>query len=194
MKNIENILEQMHNLEKRLSVEIQKKQESFFYKIQGEKIKFEETVQKRHKVLATRIHTYLSNASLLNILTAPVVWFCLVPAVFLDLAVTVYQFICFPVYKIPRVKRNDYIVIDRHALTYLNIIEKINCIYCSYFTGLIAYIQEMAARTEQYWCPIKHARKINNIHSHYRNFFEYGDADSYRDKIEKVRRDFEELK
>ena len=47
MKNIEDILEQMHNLEKRLSVEIQKKQESFFYKIQGGKIKFEELKYKR---------------------------------------------------------------------------------------------------------------------------------------------------
>lgn len=193
MKNIEDLMEQMHQLEKRLSVEIQKKQDEFFYKIQGKKIKFEEAVKNRHRGLATRIFTYLSNASFLNIITSPVIWFCLVPAVFLDLVATVYQFICFPAYKIPKVKRNDHIVMDHYALTYLNTMEKINCIYCSYFTGLISYIQEMTARTEQYWCPIKHAGKINNIHSRYRNFFEYGDADSYKDKFDEVRRDFADL-
>ena len=40
-------------------------------------------------------------------------------------------------------------VIDRYALSYLNVIEKLNCVYCEYVNGLIAYVQEIAARTEQ---------------------------------------------
>src|SRR4030067_899800 len=189
MKNIPDLIEQIKNLEKILSLEIQKKEEEFFYKIHGKKVRFEESTKRYHKTLVSGIHTYLLNASLLNILTAPVIWFCLVPSVFLDITVTIYQIICFPVYKIPKVRRDDYIVIDRYALNYLNAMEKLNCVYCGYVNGLIAYVQEIAARTEQYWCPIKHARKIGSIHSRYNKFFEYGDGNEYRKKNETIRRD-----
>ncbi|RJQ54868.1 MAG: hypothetical protein C4526_04785 [Nitrospiraceae bacterium] len=194
MRKIPDIIEQIRNLENILSLEIQKKEEEFFYKIHGKKVRFEKATKQYHKTLVGGIHTYLFNASLLNILTAPVIWFCLLPSVFLDLTVTVYQAICFPVYKIPKVRRDDYIVIDRHALNYLNAMEKLNCVYCGYVNGLIAYVQEIAARTEQYWCPIKHARKIGNIHSRYNKFLEYGDGNEYRKKIESLRRDFDDLK
>ncbi len=82
-----------------------------------------------------------------------------------------------------------------HALylNYLNIVEKINRAYCSYVNGMIAYAQEIAARTEQFWCPIKHARHIKNLHSRYQKFFSYGDAESYRAQIEVTRRDFKDL-
>jgi hypothetical protein len=105
----------------------------------------------------------------------------------------VYQAVCFPIYGIPKVKRENYIVFDRQYLNYLNLIEKINCAYCSYFNGLIAYIQEIAARTEQYWCPIKHARRISKLHSRYQKFLSYGDAEAYRAQIEVVRSDFKDL-
>ena len=72
-------------------------------------------------------------------------------------------------------------------------LERLNCVYCGYVNGLIAYIQEIAARSEQYFCPIKHARTIGDIHSRYKNFLEYGDAEEYRKNIEKVRRDFDDL-
>jgi hypothetical protein len=44
----------------------------------------------------------------------------------------------------PKVKNSDYIFIDRQSLNYLNLIEKINCCYCEYFT-----------KNGQYWCPIE---------------------------------------
>jgi hypothetical protein len=194
MEKLQDLIEKIKILENELSLEIQKKEKEFFYKIQGEKVFFEETIKLQHKVLVNKIHNYIIRAQLLNILTAPIIWLCLVPAVFMDLVVSVYHSICFRVYGIPRVRRDDYIVIDRHALNYLNPLEKLNCIYCGYFNGLIAYIQEIAARTEQYWCPIKHARKIGRIHSRYKNFLEYGDAEKYRKQIEEIRRDFDDLK
>ncbi len=193
MDKLQDLLEKINVLESELSFEIQKKEEEFSYKIHGRKVYFEEAVREQHKDLAKKIHTYILEASLQNIITAPIIWFCLVPAVFMDLVVTVYHSICFRVYGIPRVRRNDYIVIDRHALSYLNPLEKLICVYCGYFNGLIAYVEEIAARTEQYWCPIKHARKIRNIHSRYKNFFEYGDGNEYKNKIEQVRKDFDDL-
>lgn len=188
------LIEKIKKLEKELAEEIQNQEEMFFYKIRGGKVLFEKNVKKKHKAIVKTVSRYLSDAKPLNILTAPVIWFCIFPALFMDLVVTFYQAICFRVYGMPRVKRNKYIVIDRRSLSYLNGIEKLNCAYCGYFNGLIAYVQEVAARTEQYWCPIKHARRTALIHSRYGKFFEYGDGDGYRNKIEEVRRDFDDIK
>jgi hypothetical protein len=101
--------------------------------------------------------------------------------------ITAYQWLCFPVYGIPRVRRTRYFVIDRHKLAYLNAIEKANCVYCGYANGLLAYVREVAARTEQYWCPIKHARQIPAPHHRYQRFFDYGDAAGYRHGLPRMR-------
>jgi hypothetical protein len=193
VNRLQEIIEEIKILERELVAEIQKKEEEFFYKVKGRNVSFEETVKEYHKKFAIKIRTYLYTSSLLNILVLPVIWSCLIPAVFLDVVISVYQGICFKVYGIPEVKRSEYIVIDHESLSYLNAIEKINCLYCGYFNGLIAYVQEIAARTEQYWCPIKHARKLKTIHSRYGKFFEYGDCEEYRRKLEEVRRDFKDL-
>ena len=110
------------------------------------------------------------------------------PLALADLWITLYQWLCFPVFGVPLVRRRDYFAIDRYKLGYLNAIEKVNCTYCSYATGMIAYIREIAARTEQYWCPIKHARTIPAPHGRYRRFVEYGDAHGYRDGLPALRR------
>jgi hypothetical protein len=191
---IESLMERIKDLENQLIQELQKKQKEFFYEVIRKKVRFKREVKKQHQALVKNIPRYLYDASLLNILTAPAIWFCLVPGVFLDLAISGYQAICFPVYGIPKVRRSDYIVLDRRYLSYLNGIEKLNCVYCGYFNGLIAYVREVVARTEQYWCPIKHARKLKTVHNRYRNFLDYGDAKGYREKIETVRGDFKDLK
>ncbi|MBI5557184.1 MAG: hypothetical protein HY885_06055 [Deltaproteobacteria bacterium] len=192
--NIQSIIAKITKLENELAEEIQQKEAEFFYKIQEEKILFQEEIKKKHKLLAKTVFRYFSDAALLNILTAPFIWVCIIPALFLDAVVTLYQLICFRIYNIPKVKRGQYIVFDRQSLRYLNVIEKINCTYCGYFNGLIAYVQEIAARTEQYWCPIKHAAKVAAIHSRYKNFMEFGDGDGYRHNIEEIRRNFDDLK
>jgi hypothetical protein len=59
--------------------------------------------------------------------------------------------------------------------------------YCSYAVGLLAYANEIIARTEQYFCPIKHAGKILGTHARYEHFLEYGEADNYHGKLEALR-------
>ena len=190
---IEALLEAIKKLEQELLEEFEKKEAEFYYRVSGRKVRFEAEVKKRHRAMMQRLSRYLSEAALLNILTTPFIWFILIPALFLDLSVTVFQAVCFRAYGIPRVKRGRYIVIDHQALAYLNLIEKLNCMYCSYVNGLIAYIREIAGRTEQYWCPIKHARLQASLHSRYGKFLEYGDAEGYRSRLEEVRRDFSDL-
>lgn len=131
---------------------------------------------------------FLRQSSLLNLLTTPVVYSLGFPLLLLDAWTTVYQWLCFPLYGIAIVPRHRYFVIDRHRLPYLNSIEKLNCFYCSYATGLFAYVQEIAARTEQYWCPIQHARPVVSPHQHYQLFLDYGDGTGYRSRLPTLRR------
>jgi hypothetical protein len=127
------------------------------------------------------------------VITAPVTYSVVIPLVLLDLFATVYQAICFPVYGIAKVDRRKYLAFDRRRLAYLNALEKLNCEYCSYANGLIAYVREIAGRTEQYWCPIKHAIRVRATHEHYRRFLDYGDAKAYRDELEDLRRELRDL-
>ncbi|MGR8940079.1 MAG: hypothetical protein ACU83V_00010 [Gammaproteobacteria bacterium] len=188
------LIGKIKDLENELLEELQKQKVEFSYDILQRRIHFEETIIQRHKRLSKELIRFLHDAPWPNILSAPIIWSCLLPALFMDLVVTLYQAVCFPIYGIPKARRANYIVFDTQYLNYLNLIEKLNCAYCSYFNGLNAYIQEIAARTEQYWCPIKHARRISTLHSRYQKFFDYGDAEHYRAQIEVVRRDFRDLK
>ncbi|HEY1492941.1 MAG TPA: hypothetical protein VGF49_00300 [Candidatus Solibacter sp.] len=136
---------------------------------------------------------HLRETELLVILTSPLIYACVVPFLMVDLSVAIYQMVCFPIYGIPKVRRKDYIVYDRGHLAYLNTIEKIGCIYCSYANGLLAYISEIAARTEQHFCPIKHALRMAHKHSRYAKFLPYGDARAYREQADAVAQDYRDL-
>lgn len=115
----------------------------------------------------------------------------LIPMALLDLTVSLYQAVCFPIYRIAKVTRADYIVFDRHALGYLNFYEHLHCEYCAYANGLLAFCTEVIARTEEYFCPIKHARKVLGTHSRYRKFLEYGDSEDYHGRLEAFRASLE---
>ena len=140
---------------------------------------FERDVRRAQRRLRQSIPSYVLQSRPLNLLAAPVVYSMIVPIALLDAWVTVYQWICFPLFGIRKVARRDYIVVDRQKLRYLNGIEKLNCVYCGYANGVFAYVREIAGRTEQYWCPIRHAKRVRAPHLHYREFVDYGDAQAY---------------
>jgi hypothetical protein len=193
-ETIEQILEKISSLEKKLQEELQKEDKLFDFSIKGKKVCFNKKLVSEQKEHIEDIFTYLKNAPILYVLTAPIIYGLIIPAIILDISVSFYQAINFRVYKIALVKRSDYIVFDRGYLAYLNILEKINCLYCSYFNGLMAYVSEVAARTEQFWCPIKHAKKIAYRHSRYHRFLSYGDAKKYRQELENLRKELQNLK
>ncbi len=185
---IKEIVAQIEALEQRLKEELAKEEISIDYKIERGRVWFDPQVIARQKEALVDIFTYIRNAPLPYLLSAPIIYAMIIPAVILDLFVTLYHQVNFRIYGIPRLKRSDYIVFDRHYLGYLNTIEKLNCLYCSYFNGLIAYVGEIAARTELFWCPIKHARKIAYRHSRYEYFLPYGEAEHFRERLEELRR------
>lgn len=194
MNQLNDILERIEVLQKELVGEIYRKHDELKYTIERKKILFHEEVSRHHADLAATLSDYVYDSGIMITLTIPLAWAALLPAIFLDSIVSIYQAVCFPIYGIPRVKRSEYVVIDRHSLQYLNWLEKMNCMYCGYFNGLIGYVREIAARTEQYWCPVRHARPVKSVHSRYRKFFEYGDGEAYRDGLAEVREDFDDLR
>lgn len=131
---------------------------------------------------------YVRDASMISVLTAPAIYALTLPLALLDLFVTVYQHLCFRVYGLARVPRRRYIVFDRYRLPYLNLVEKANCAFCSYANGVLAYTREVAARTETYWCPIKHAGYVRGTHRRYHGFSNYGDDRGYRRGLAQARR------
>ena len=190
---MDDLLKNIHALETEIEAEIAKRREAFHYEVKHRRAVFEEEVAKQHKQLKTNLWRYMKNANLLTILTAPVIYSVIVPFVMLDIFVTIYQAICFPVYGISKVSRGDHIIFDRHQLNYLNALEKFNCFYCSYGNGLIGYAREIASRTEQYWCPIKHARRVKDCHARQCMFCEFGDAEGFRREYESLRQQFSDL-
>jgi len=194
VSKIDDIIARMEALEKELAGEFEQVGTDVRYTIERKKVRFSREIRRQHRLLAKKWASYVYESGFLMILTIPVIWGAAIPALLMDLTVSAYQCICFPVYGIPKVRRGDYIVIDRQSLSYLNWIEKLNCIYCGYFNGLLAFVREVAARTEQYWCPVRHARTPKATHSRYHLFLEYGDAENYRARLETVRRQFDDLK
>jgi len=62
------------------------------------------------------------------LLSVPLIYSCPVPFFLLDLVVTIYQSVCFPIYGIQKVCRRDYLIFDQGRLAYLNAIEKVGCL------------------------------------------------------------------
>jgi hypothetical protein len=187
------LLNRIQALEDEVRAAADENQQRFRYTLSRGRARFHRDAEREHRRLKVGVIPYLLHSRALAILTAPLVYSCFVPFVLLDAVVTLYQSVCFPVYGVPRVRRRAYLVFDRGRLQYLNAFERFNCIYCSYSNGLIAYVAEVAARTEQHWCPIKHAQQLRAPHSRYAKFLAYGDAESYRQKLEQMRRDFSDL-
>ncbi len=173
---------QLYKLKERLSAEIDRKIDILLEKQNLVKESF-----KKKNYLKKYRENFFSNIHLRNLLSVPFIYGMIFPAILFDIWLEVYHHICFRLYKIPIVKRSDYIIFDRVHLAYLNSFEKFNCFYCSYFNGLMAYATEIAGRTERYWCPIKHAKRLEQPHSQYSNFVEYLDAESYRKNLENIR-------
>lgn len=186
-ERIGNLLNQMAALEEELRVALQEQETDLLFQIKGKRVEFEQSIKEAHRRLKTGFFHWLITYRPQNLVTGPIIYSMIFPLVILDFFVTVYQATCFPIYRVARVRRGDYIVFDRQQLEYLNFIEKFHCTYCAYGAGLIAYVGEIVARTEQYFCPIKHARKILGTHRRYADFLDYGEADDHEARIEKLR-------
>lgn len=187
-RHIEEVLARIRALQDELEIEYGKRREE----LAARRTQLADDFFRQQRRYRIGLFRFIVRSRILVLLTSPVIYLGWVPFLLMDFFVTAYQWICFPVYRIPRVRRADYLIFDRHDLPYLNLIERFNCFYCSYGNGVAAYTREVAARTEQYWCPIKHARKVRAAHDRYPGFFEHGDAEAYRQGLNRLRKQYED--
>ena len=190
---INELVERIRRLEDEIEQELQRRREELNADFEHRRIRFEQDVLEQQRRFRTGLLKYILGARLRHIITASIIYAVFFPLLLTDIAVTLYQSICFPLYGIARVRRRDYLVFDRNHLGYLNLIEKINCAYCSYGNGLAAYIREVLGRTEQFWCPIKHSRRVMQAHPYYGGFVDFGDAEGYRRELKALREELAKL-
>jgi len=139
---IERLTAQIRLLQGELEAEVAIRRARLRYTLRGNRAVFEREILRAHRALRVGLAKYIFDAGLLSIITAPAIYALIVPFVLLDIFVTVYQWICFPAYGIEKVRRADYLVFDRHATSPIShLLEKLNCAYCSYCNGLLAYCQ-----------------------------------------------------
>ena len=188
-QHIDELLARIDALQNELEEEYRKTREEWTQK----KAELADEFLRQQRRYKTGLFRFLIRSRLLVVLTAPVIYAGWIPFLLMDLFVTLYQAICFPIYRIPKVRRGDYLVFDREDLPYLNLIEKFNCFYCSYGNGVAAYTREVSARTEQYWCPIKHARRVKAAHDRYPRFFDHGDAEAFQQGLNRLRKQYDDV-
>jgi hypothetical protein len=184
---IKDLLDRIRQIEDELEREVQRRRGELHADFDQRRVFFAREVRDRQRRFKTGLASYLLQAEWRHLVSAPFIYAVIVPLLLLDLFVSLYQWVCFPLYRIARVRRRDYLRYDRGCLAYLNLLEKFNCLYCSYANGLLAYAREVVGRTEQYWCPIKHAHRVLQPHEHYHGFVDYGDAEAYRTELRALR-------
>lgn len=185
---IKEIIQEIEAMKLKLAQEIAEQESHINYEIHNGYVKFENEILVKQKKNMKNILTGLREVPLLYFLTAPIIYGMVIPSLLLDVSIFIYQNVVFKIFKFEFIRRSDYIIFDHQNLGYLNTVEKLHCLYCSYVNGLMQYASAIAGKTESYFCPIKHARKIAGEHNYYDTFLSYGDAENYQKKLRALRK------
>lgn len=186
-EDIRRLVAQIGELEAQLRERLHRQEERLLYRVEGGRIRFASAVREQHRGMQVHVLHWLARSQWRNVVSAPFIYALIIPFALLDLFLALYLAVCFALYRLPRPRRSDFIVIDHQHLHYLNFVQRLNCAYCSYVNGLIAYTREIASITEQYWCPIKHASRMLGTHARYARFLDYGEAENLVVKVRDLR-------
>lgn len=141
---INQILADIEQKKQDLIKEYEKLKKEYGFSLEKGKVIFDEKRKQYNKAFKESVTKYIFSVQLRHLISAPFIYVMIVPAIILDLFLLMYQHICFRLYRIPLVERKKYIIYDRHHLSYLNRMQKFNCLYCSYVNGLFSYAVEIA--------------------------------------------------
>ena len=177
---ISEILDEIKNKKDELYWEYEKLRKKYDFSFKWGRIVFSKKAKEHQKEYKTPLKKYAVPKSVRHFLSMPFIYGMIFPGMFLDICLFIYQQTAFRLYRIPLVKRSDYILFDRKHLSYLNLIQKINCLYCSYMNWLFSYAVEVWGRTEKYWCPIKAARRKKWWHDWEEFFADYWDPEGFK--------------
>lgn len=186
---INQLLIEIENKREELKEEYIKLRSKYSFEFLKGKVTFSQQAREANKKYKKSLIDTIFSARVREILSIPFIYAMIIPALVLDIFLCIFQQTAFRLYKIPLVKRSEYIVWDRKHLDYLNPLQKLNCLYCSYVNGLFSFAVEVGGRTERYWCPIKHARKLKTIHDWQKHFADYWDAEGFTE-IQRKHKEF----
>jgi anti-sigma-K factor RskA len=94
---IARLIGQIAELEAELEAEMARRAAQLRVAFVDGRLKYEQDVLRRHRELQSSLWNYLRSARVLVVITAPVIYALILPLVLLDIFITIYQFICFPV-------------------------------------------------------------------------------------------------
>ncbi len=184
---INTLLQELEQKRKEIKLAYKKLEKKYDFQIIGKRIHFSKEASRRWKLFKRPLQKIFTNPNRRHVLSIPFIYSIAIPIAILDGFLWIYQQTAFRLYKIPLVKRRKYFVFDRKELSYLNTLEKFNCLYCSYANGVFAYVREVWGRTEKYRCPIKHAKRHGAGHQREKYFADYGDAEEFRNVYNNTR-------
>jgi hypothetical protein len=107
----------------------------------------------------------------MSIIAAISSYICIFALILVDIMLFQFQNIYFQLLEIPKIERKKYVIIDRFKLKRLNFFQKLNCVYCEYANGVVAYAKAVVNQMELYSCAIKHATPPLG-QEHHKEFFE----------------------
>lgn len=177
---VTELLADIKNKKDELYTEYEKLRKKYDFSFKNGKVEFTKKAKEFQRNYKTPLKNYAVPKNVRHFVSMPFIYGMIIPWLFLDISLFVYQQTAFRLYKIPLVSRSDYILFDRKHLRYLNLIQKINCLYCSYMNWLFSYAVEIWWRTEKYWCPIKAARNKRWGHDWEEYFADYGDPEWFK--------------
>lgn len=101
------------------------------------------------------------------------------------MCVEIYHQVGFRLYGLKLFNYANYVRFDRERLRFLKGRQWWFCLYCTYMNGTLAYMVDIAGKTEEYWCNMMHREGDGFIpQPHQKNFAPYGDKDAFFAKID----------
>ena len=107
-EQIRQILSQISRLEDDLQQLLSEQQEAFNYRLEGTKVFFEQNIRVAQQRLKTGIIKFLLDSQPRNVVSAPFIYSVFFPVLLLDMWLSLYQALCFPLYRMSKVKRSQY--------------------------------------------------------------------------------------
>ena len=104
-EKINLLLEKMAALENELQEAVHQQESRVFFQIKGKRVEFEQSVKQAHRKLKTSLFRWLVTNRPQNLITGPIIYAMVFPLMMLDFFVSLYQFTCFPIYGINKVRR-----------------------------------------------------------------------------------------
>ncbi len=103
-EKIRELLIRISSLEDEVEVLLREQQNQALHYLEDGKIRIKREVDEAHKLLKKGVIRWLIDSRPRNIVSAPFIYTMIIPFVFLDFCLSIYQWICFPLCKIGNVK------------------------------------------------------------------------------------------